>query len=261
MKHSQKYKTAMGSGQVILRPRDEDGLLDNNTQTEYRSGVGMLLYLLKHSRPDLSNSVRELSKVMDGATEGHMKAMYRVVKYVLDTKEWRFKMNTSYDYKEGWRVEAYSDSDYAGDRDTRRSVSGYIITINGCVVSWRSRGQKSVTLSSSEAEFVAASEAVTEMKYIKQVLEGIGEKIDLPMKLKMDNVGAIYMAKNQAPGQRSKHVDIRYNYVKELVENKELEVEFVKSENNLADIFTKNVRESLNEKLTETYMDKREKDE
>ena len=123
----------------------------------------MLLYLLKHSRPDLSNSIRELSKVMDGATKGHLKSMHRVVKYVLDTKNWRLKMNTVNNDDKNWKIEAYSDSDYAGDRDTRRSVSGYIIMVNGCVVLWRSRGQKSVTLSSSEAEYIAASETVTEM--------------------------------------------------------------------------------------------------
>ena len=88
----------------------------------------------------------------------------------------------------------------------------------------------------------------------------MGKKVNLPMKLKMDNVGAMYMAKNQAPGQRTKHVDIWYNYVKELIKKGELEVEFVKSENNLADIFTKNTRDILNNKLTEKYMDKRESD-
>ena len=99
---------------------------------------------------------------------------------------------------------------------------------------------------------MAASEAVMEMLYVKQILEGMGEKVKTPMKLNIDNVGAIYMAKNQAPGQRTKHVDVRYNYVKVLVENGMLLVKFVKSEDNLADIFTKNVRENLNEKLTES---------
>ena len=175
----------------------------------------MLLYLLKHSRPDLSNSVQELSKVMDGATKGHLKAMYRVIKYVIDTKDWRLRMATDKGTNNEWRIKAYSDSDYAGDRDTRRSVSGYIIMVNGCIVAWWSRGQKSVTLSSSEAEYVAASEAVAEMLHVKQILEGMGEKVTTPMRLNIDNMGAIYMAKNQAPGQRTKHVDVRYNYVRE----------------------------------------------
>ena len=242
---------------MVLRPRDDDERLNEEEQTEYRSGVGMLLYLLKHSRPDLSNAVRKLTKVMDSATPGHMKAMLRVVKYVLDTSAWRLQMKTDKGEKGKWKIEAFSDSDYAGDRDTRRSVSGYVILVNGCVVSWRSQSQKSVTLSSSEAEYVAASETVAKMLYIKQVLEGMGEVVNEPMKLNIDNIGAIYMAKNQAPGQRTKHVDVRYSYVKELVEKGELEVEFVKSENNLADVFTKNVRETLSEKLTEDYMDRR----
>ena len=109
----------MGAGQVILRPHEEDEKLSEKEQTEYRSGVGMLLYLLKHSRPDLSNSVRELTKVMDGATKGHLKAMYRVMKYVMDTKHWRLRMRTNKRESNEWNIKAYSDSDYAGDRDTR----------------------------------------------------------------------------------------------------------------------------------------------
>ena len=75
----QRYQTAMGPGQVMLRPDDDDEYLTPEEQTEYRSGMGMLLYLLKHWRPDLSNSIRELTKVMDGATICHMKAMKRVI--------------------------------------------------------------------------------------------------------------------------------------------------------------------------------------
>ena len=99
------------------------------------------------------------------------------------------------------------------------------------------------------------------MLYIKQILEGMGEKVKMPMELNIHYVGAIYMIKNQAPGQRTKHVDVWYSFVKEMVEKKELEVNFVKSKNNLADIFTKNVKENLNEKLTEEYMDKRKNDD
>ena len=108
---------------------------------------------------------------MDGATQAHMKAMKRVIKYMLETKDWRQRMETNKGEKNVLKIEAYSDSDYAADRNNRRSVSGYLIMVNGCVISWRSRGQKNVTLSSSEAEYVAVSETVTEMFYIKKVWE------------------------------------------------------------------------------------------
>ena len=109
-----------------------------------------------------------------------------------------------------WDVLTYSDSDFGGDKETRISVAGFILCLMGVPVSWRSKGQKSVTLSSSEAECVALSEAAKEIKFVHQSLTGVGIKVALPIIVRVDNLGAIFMSENVSVSQRTKHVDIRY---------------------------------------------------
>jgi hypothetical protein len=103
---------------VVMRPEKGDPLLTPEQETKYRSGVGMLLYLVKHSRHDISNAVRELTKVLDGATTAHWKAMLRVIKYVIDTKMLAIMLK-----------QAYFDGEFAGDRETRASVYGFVIFV------------------------------------------------------------------------------------------------------------------------------------
>ena len=120
----------------------------------YRSGVGTLLYLTKHSRPDITNPVRELSKSMDGASMAQVTEMYRVINFVLETKTLGLRMVPI--FNDGiWKLEALSDSDFANDKDTRYRVYGYIIYFCGVPVAWKSKSMKSVALSTTEAEYVA----------------------------------------------------------------------------------------------------------
>ena len=122
----------------------------------------MLLFLVKNTHPDIANTTRELSKVMDGATLAAMKELCRVIKYVLDTRDYGLLIKPQGN-KEIWEMQMFSDSDFAGDTERRISVSGFILFLLGVPISWKSKGQKSVTLSSSEAEYVALSEAVKEI--------------------------------------------------------------------------------------------------
>ena len=224
----------------ILRPKEDEPTLNSEAQTKYRSGVGSLLFLVKHTRPDLANAVRELSKVMDGANEGHMKALLRVIKFVEVTKN--YKLIFERDDSDGaWKMIAFSDSDYSGDSEDRRSVSGYVIYINGCAVAWRSKGQKSVSLSSTEAEYKAVSEVVTEILFIKMIMEFLNMEVQLPITVNVDNLGAIYLSKSASTSNRTKHIDTHYHFVREYIEDGTVLVQFVRSENNDADIFTKNL--------------------
>ena len=115
-----------------MRPMEGDDLLSQNEQGRYRSGVGMLLYLVKFSQPDIANSVRELSKVMDGATKGHWMCLLQVIKFVLDTPGKCLQMHLSNIDASGgvkWEMKAFCDSDFAGDKDTRISVTGFVIYV------------------------------------------------------------------------------------------------------------------------------------
>ena len=124
-----------------------------------------MLYLTK---PDFTNPVRELSKSRDGASMAHVTEMYRVVNFVLEMKTLGLRMVPIFKYGI-WKLEALSDSDFANDKDTRYSVYGYIIYFCGIPVAWKSISMKSVVLSTSEAEYVAVSEVVKEIKFLYQM--------------------------------------------------------------------------------------------
>ena len=138
---SYAYLTPGTPGLHQVRETDKSLMLPLDKQERYRSGVGMLLYLVKHSRPDIANAVRELSKVLDCSTQGAYKEMLRCIKYVLDTKTLGLKMWPTEGVNQPWEVMCFTDSDYASDPDTRRSVSGYIIFLHGVPICWRSKSQ------------------------------------------------------------------------------------------------------------------------
>ena len=232
----------------ITRPDQGSDTIPESLQKNYRSGVGMLLYLIKYSRPDISNAVRELSKCMDRATYGTYQEMLRVVKFVLDTKNYCLKIQPNFDSKNSWKLKVFSDSDWAGDPETRISVTGFIVYLQNVPVCWRSKAQRGVTLSSSEAEYVAMSEAVKEIRFIYFILKDIGIKVELPIVVKTDNVGALFMSQNSSTGVRSRHVDTRYHFIRENVEDGIVRVEPVNSNDNDSDIFTKNVNQEIYEK-------------
>jgi len=114
----------------------------------------MLLYLVKHSRPDIANAVRELTKALDAPSPAAYKEMLRVIKYTIDTRDLALKIQPTDAESDGsWTIVVYCDSDYAGDKETRVSIAGFVIYLLGVPISWKSKGMKSVTLSSSEAAF------------------------------------------------------------------------------------------------------------
>ena len=143
-------------------------------------------------------------------------------------------------------ITGYCDSDYATEGD-RKSITGYTVNLNGNTVAWKSKKQSCVTLSSTEAEYVAMSQCVTEMVFIRNLLHDMKVTIMEPMVLFEDNQGAIFLANNDTTGQWTKHIDIRYHFIRDLVNKNKLELKYMRSENNRADMLTKNVSE---EKLT-----------
>jgi hypothetical protein len=258
VKTSQTYKTPGTPGQGVLRPKEGDEKITAEDQSIYRSGVGMLLYLVKHSRPDISNAVRELSKSMDGASLAAFKELKRVIKFVLDTKTMGLKMNPKMttDISE-WDIVVYTDSDWAGDKETRISVTGFIVFILGVPILWKSKGQRSVSLSSSEAEYFALSEAAKEIKFVTQILLTMGIPVRLPVVVRVDNVGAIFMSENVSASSRTKHIDIRYHFVREFVEDKFIKIIFVRTAENTSDGFTKNVSGDIYDKHCKEFIAER----
>ena len=209
-----------------------------------RSGVGTLLYLTKHSRPDICNPVRELSKTMDAPAPAHLKEMYKAIRRVLSTKGYGLKFELRKDIKK-WALKALSDSDFPSDKETRISVFGYIIYVCGIPIAWRSKGMKSVVLSTTEAEYMALSEVVKELKFIVQLLQTMNLEMELLITVYVDNVGAIWLYNSRTTSDRTKHIDIRTTFVNEYQEEGKIIIKFVKSEDNETDIFTKNTTNSI----------------
>jgi hypothetical protein len=129
VRNLQTYRTPGTPNQGIIRAKKDEVVekVDEANHTLYRSGVGMLLYLVKHSRPDIANAVRELSKMMDGPTPAAMKELKRVIKFVLDTQDYGLKLEPEKMTDDKWILKVYTDSDWAGDKDTRLSVTGYVL--------------------------------------------------------------------------------------------------------------------------------------
>ena len=155
----------------------------------YRSGVGTLLYVTEHSRQDICIPVRELSKTMDAPVPAHMKEMYKMVRHVLSTKGYGLKFELRKDIMK-WALKALSNSDFASDKETRINVFGYIIYFCGITIAWRSKGLKSVVLLTTEAEYMALSEVVIELKFIVQLLQTMNIEVELPDRIPSTTPGA-----------------------------------------------------------------------
>ena len=186
-----------------------------------------------------------------------MKAMARVMKYCVGTpnRGWELKPNATWDGDPNFEfeIEGQADSDYAKDVETRRSVSGYSATLNGAAYSAKSRMQGCVTLSSTEAELVSATQCAQDMLFGMRVMESVGLKVKKPMILRIDNKGAMDLTNNWSVGGRTRHVDVRQHFLRELKEQGLIKVEWISTEENESDLFTKNLAGPAFEKHTMVY--------
>ena len=184
--------------------------------------------MMRWSRPEILNSVRELSRFMSGASQAHLKAMLRLMKYVVCTPErgWFLNPQTKWNGKDDYEfnVSGRSDSNYATDPDTRRSVSGYSARLEGVPITAKSGMQRIVALSVTEAELIATVQCAQDMLYIKRILNGIGLKVKTPMILECDNKGAVDLSNNWSTVGRTRHVDTREYFLRELKEANILKV-------------------------------------
>jgi len=243
-------------GSVLIRD-EKDTLLDEEMAKKYRSGVGKLLYMVK-SRPEIRNAVRELTRYMQEPTFRAMDAMHRAMKYCVGTSERGLilKPTGEWDGKDMnylFELRGRADSDYAKDPTTRKSVGGYTTFLNDAPVVERSKMQKTVTLSVTEAEYIEASNCVQELLAHRRTLESIGLRIRLPMILEIDNKGAIDLSNNWNCGGRTRHIDVRHYFLRDLKEAGVIKIKWIATANNTADLFTKNLMGPLFDKHASVY--------
>lgn len=208
---------------------------DKALERKCRSVIGCLMYAMLGSRPDLCYPISFLSRYQDKASEELWSALKRVLRYVKGTLE------TKLVYRKGnIDLKGFVDADWAGDNETRHSTSGYLFRLGSATVSWSSKRQTSVALSSTEAEYVALSSSIVEACFLKKILQDlkISELVERQITIYEDNQSAVHIA-NSEENKRLKHIDVRYHYIKEKVKDGTIVLKHISSQEQLADLLTK----------------------
>lgn len=272
----QKTLSELNNSRSHNSPEPPQDVCDENQKSEYQSLVGSLMYLMTATRPDLSYTISVLSKFNSSPTMEHLLRAKRVLRYIQQTKQ----LVLTYTSRGGAELisdkvsphlRGFSDSDWAGDLGDRKSTSGYIFTMHGTAIAWRSRKQTMVALSSTEAEYIGYSDAVKDGLFFQRLLDDFivpspntlqnkANKLSFaksthslpsdtimqmslsstaPLLINMDNQSAIYIASNSRPNQRTKHIDIRHHHVKEMIAGRHILLRYVPTADMTADIMTK----------------------
>lgn len=208
MEDSRPVKTPMDTGYILENPDSE--LFEDPSL--YRSLIGALLYLSVNARPDLSLSVGLLGRKVSQPNNMDWSAAKRILQYLNTTKDWKLR----YGSKDNWKLVGYTDSDWAGDRQTRRSTTGFVFFYGDGAVSWMSKAQGSVALSSLEAEYNALTLACQETIWLRRLLNELGFPQAEPTTIYEDNQGCISFATAERTSGRVKHIDTKRHFVREL---------------------------------------------
>lgn len=215
---------------------DKDVSGEKVDNTAYKQLVGSLMYMTT-TRPDIMFPVSLVSRYMSNPTQMHWQACKRILRYLQGT------LNLGIMYKKGGNTDliGFTDSDYAGDIEDRKSTSGYVFVLSNGAVAWSSKKQPIVTLSSTEAEFIAAGAAATQAVWMIKILKELGQYQKDSSIIMCDNTSTIKLTKNPILHGRSKHIEVRYHYIRELVRAGTIELKHCGTKDQLADVLTKAV--------------------
>lgn len=218
-----------------------DGEESKDVAVPYREAIGSLLYAVLGTRPDISYIVNYLARFCEQPKEIHWNAVKRVFKYLLQTQQYGLTYGPS---KGKSNLICYVDADFAGDVESRKSTSGYMVLYGSTPIIWKSTKQSIVATSTTEAEFVAASTASREVLWARQLLFELGRQQQMPTKVYIDNQAAIKLVLNQQIHAKTKHIDVTYMFVRDIYNNREIDVEYIKTEDQIADFLTKPLAKS-----------------
>jgi transposase InsO family protein len=206
----------------------------------YSALVGSLLYAAMATRLDIGHAVQQLSKHMSAPTVAHWTAGKRVLRYLQGSREWGLVFGAQHSV-DPMQVEVYADADWANDKHDRQSVSGVVHKLNGDVVSWTSKKQGLVAASTCEAEYVALAVSVQETKWLTGLLVELGLTVEQPTVTHCDNRSAVDLTHSGTSHERSKHIDIKFHIVREQHAQGTIQVQWIPTDDNQADILTKAV--------------------
>ena len=242
LENCKPVSTPVDVSNLLEKASDDSDLFDCET---YQSAVGSLLYLSTKTRPDITFAVCNVAKYCSKPTNKHWSAVKRILRYIKGT----YSLGILYRKQDNDLCVGFSDADWAGDRNDRKSTSGYCFFLGDNLISWRSCKQSCVALSTAEAEYVALAGASQEALWLKYLLSDLNVNVNDPIVINEDNQSAICIAKNSKGHPKTKHIDIKYHFVRDLVMNGEIKLHYCPTSDMLADIFTKGLSSERFEKL------------
>jgi len=229
------------AGTKLVKASVKDTLVD---RTEYQSIVGSQMYGMQATWPDLAQLIQQISQFAQKPMVTHLKAAKQGLRYLNGTAN----KGITYNGNKGLQLECWSDANWGGE-EGRESVSGFIFTLAGGTVSWSSKKQSSVALSSAESEYMALLHALKEQIWILRLLKELGYDVKDQNIIKTDNQSAIALAHKPEHHARTKHIDIQYHFVRNCVEDGRTHLEYFPTEDMVADGLTKALGLERHQKL------------
>jgi len=212
--------------------------------TKFKQIVGSLMYLTA-TRPDITYAVSLISRYMESPTEEHWCAAKRILRYIQGTTD----LGVLYKREENSELVAYSDSDFAGDLDDRKSTSGSVFLLAGGAISWSSKKQPVVTLSTTEAEYIAAAACACQFVWLRRILIALGHREGGSNIIQCDNSSTIQLSKHPVFHGKSKHIDIKFHFLRDLVSDGTIQLSYCSSQEQVADVMTKPLKKEQFVKL------------
>eukprot|EP00253_Pinus_taeda_P027130 PITA_27130 len=219
------------------KTQDEE---EDMSRVPYASAVGSLMYAMVCTRPDIAHAVGVLSRFMSKPGKEHWTAVKRVFRYLRGTSDYGLCYQGRPGLDRVLDIRGFVDADWAGDLDQRRSTSGYVFNLFGGAVSWMSKKQSVVALSTTEAEYMAATHASKEAVWLQRLCSSMG-LVQGAIRIDCDSQSAIFLAKNPAYHSKTKHIDVQYHFVRDMIEDKKVLLVKVDTLKNTADALTKSV--------------------
>ena len=232
MEDAKPVATPVDTSNKLVKATESEECID---QHNYQSAVGSLLYLAVATRPDISFAVSNIAKFSAQPTKTHWVAVKRILRYLKGSVDY----GLNFTHESTSECIGYSDADWGGDLDDRKSTSGYVFLISGGAVSWRSKKQSCIALSTAEAEYVALSCAAQEAMWMRRMTAVLQNRPEEPVRLFEDNQAAISMTENPQFHGRSKHISIKYHFVRDQVDKKVVKLSYCPTNDMIADIMTK----------------------
>jgi uncharacterized protein (UPF0147 family) len=236
--NSHKTGNPMQSNMHLTTANKDD---EFDSDFDYRGALGMLMYLATSTRPDIAYVVGQLSRFASNPTRKHVGTLKRVFRYLVGTINHgiTYRRSSGYDEKEGIKLHGFCDSDWAGDTESRKSTTGFVFTLADGAIAWMSRRQTIIALSTAEAEYVSACEATMEAASEYNILQEILLAYKISVTIGIDNQAAYIMATNPTYSRRTRHIELRWHFVREQVMKGVIDLHKIKGEDNPADAFTK----------------------